>query len=144
MELGQRYVVHRAPRDADADADADAPDGDVVMSLQYKFKPTSVDMTKPAQVTVVSNEVNVTLQNQDGNDEKFHGAAARPSNEFILGFVPESGSFTLSRITVSALNLRPVTQGNTTSMTSGEDVERTQRTRKRLDELMKPTKKKRR
>ena len=136
MELGKRYVVKHASR-------INAGDGDVILSLQYKFKPTSVDMTKSAQLVVSTNDVEVTLKNLDGNDESFQGAAGKPSNEFVLGFAPDADSFTLSKINVCALNLRPVAHGHTDNMTSGENVERSRRTKKRLNELIKPAKKKR-
>ena len=99
MEIGKRYKVCRLRHQNHLSAAGDIEDDGVhVLSLQYRFKPISIDPNRAMDVNVHHNEASVTIPTTGGNEtDSFQGKALTSTCEFILSHVPGKGC-TLSKI----------------------------------------------
>lgn len=79
-------------------------------TLQYVFKPSSIDSKKPGSFNLSdSNEANIVLPTVgkigSGNEtERFKGAATKPSHECVLSF--QGDHFELAKVSTAIVNIR--------------------------------------
>lgn len=79
-------------------------------TLQYVFKPSSIDTKKPGSFNLSdSNEANIVLPTVgkigSGNEtERFKGAATKPSHECVLLF--QGDHFELAKVSTAIVNIR--------------------------------------
>ena len=104
--FGKRYQLSSfAPITCDSTASADEVES--LTTLQYVFKPSSIDPNMPGSLSISdSGEVLVDLPTLDEKTqtERFKGIATKPSNEFMLSF--DGNSFKVAKVVSSVTNIR--------------------------------------
>jgi hypothetical protein len=110
-----------------------------VLSLQYRFKPISIDPSRATDVGVHkdTNDADVTIPTTDGKEaERFQGKSLRSTCEFVLSHVPGKGC-TLSKIELSIPNLRHIQDFNEKEpFVAKPEAVAARSTKKRLQDLM--------
>jgi hypothetical protein len=83
-----------------------------ILTLQYNFKPSTIDLNKTGNLTLLENgEAFTELKTTDDSIEKFKGSQLNPlnsvsNNELLLSF--KNGGFNIQKISTSIVNLRHV------------------------------------
>ena len=102
--FGKRYQLSSfSPCDGAASTD----EVESLTTLQYVFKPSSIDPNKPGSLSISdSGEVLVDLPTLDekAQTERFKGIATKPSNEFMLSF--DGNAFKVAKVVSSVTNIR--------------------------------------
>lgn len=104
--FGKRYQLSSfASTTCDGSASTDEVES--LTTLQYVFKPSSIDPSKPGSLSISdTGEVLVDLPTleEKAQTERFKGIATKPSNEFVLSF--DGNSFKIAKVVSSVTNIR--------------------------------------
>lgn len=109
IEIGKRYKVSFSPADL-TKTDDDRSSFEGLISLQYAFKPSSVNSQETGVLNISSkNEVDIKLSANDGVVESFKGMGVVIPHEYVL--LRDGDDLKLGKIHFAMRNLRHIPNG---------------------------------